>query len=101
VNPSWKCWLLGAVVLLLACGLLGSGAAHLALHEHCHGHELGVDPAGSDECPACPLASPVAPSPQLKRAWGYTVVERLEDPASEVWKSRRELAASARGPPHI
>jgi hypothetical protein len=101
VNPSWKRWLLGAVVLLLACGLLGSGAAHLALHDHCHEHELGVDPAGSDECPACSLASPVAPNSVRTIGRTYTVVERLEDPASEVWKSRRALAASARGPPHI
>ncbi|MBM3976830.1 MAG: hypothetical protein FJ299_07565 [Planctomycetes bacterium] len=99
MSPKWKRWLLGAVVLLLACGLLFSGAAHVALHDHCHEHELGVDPAGSEQCPACSLASPVAPIPELTRTWSYTVVERLEDPASEVWKSRRELAASARGPP--
>ncbi|MBM3976833.1 MAG: hypothetical protein FJ299_07580 [Planctomycetes bacterium] len=99
VNPGWRRWLLIAVVVLLACGLLLSGPAHLALHDlgHDHGHDSDSSQAG--ECQKCWLASPQAPSADGACTRIHATFLRSEEEASEVWKSRREFAASARGPP--
>jgi hypothetical protein len=100
VTPGWRRWLLIAVVVLLACGLLFSGAGHLALHDHGHDGEHDSDSSQqASECQKCWLASTQAPCADGACTQVHATVLRLEKAASEVWKSRRELAASARGPP--
>jgi hypothetical protein len=93
VDPRRRRWLLWAVLLLLASGLLFSGAAHVAAHAGDELHDAGK------ACDACCLTSPEAPL--ASGAVGHVLVLRevRHERVREVRAIGVVLRADARGPP--
>jgi hypothetical protein len=93
VDSRWRRWLLWAALLLLASGLLFSGAAHVALHADEDHHDAGK------ACEACCLTSPAAPLDGGAYGHVHVLCEVRREHAFEAPAIGAVLRADARGPP--
>lgn len=93
MDPRFRRWLLWAVLLLLASGLLCSGAAHVALHADEPDHDAGK------ACEACWLTSPEAPLCGGALGHVHVLREVRRERVREAPANGVVLRADARGPP--
>jgi hypothetical protein len=93
VGPRCCRWLLCAALLLLASGLLFSGAAHVALHAGDDHHDAGK------LCEACWLASPEVLFDDGAAGHVLLLCEWQRERVQEVRAFGVVLRADARGPP--
>ncbi|TAJ09782.1 MAG: hypothetical protein EPO68_15160 [Planctomycetota bacterium] len=93
MDPRCRRWLLWAALLLLASGLLFSGAAHVALHADDAHHDAG------NACEACWLTSPEAPLGGGARGHVHVLCELQRERVREAPAIGAVLRADARGPP--